>query len=103
MDEIESREESMRHLEQRRQAAADDDSRLRNDFLAKLAEDDRLSQLADQRRRLLLLDHRRAVDKFVAEKRQQREEEWKQAQLELARQQKEDENRARVIEDEYQK
>ncbi|KAJ8921789.1 hypothetical protein NQ315_008415 [Exocentrus adspersus] len=75
---LEIRESLARQLqekEERLQQEAGEDARYRNEILAKLAEDEKLEQLSDQKKRMKMLQLRKDVEQMILERRQKRAEE----------------------------
>ncbi|NXT57095.1 MNS1 protein, partial [Pluvianellus socialis] len=86
-----------------RQAVQEEEEAFRQQMLAKFAEDDRIEQMNAQKRRMKQLEHRRAVEKFLEDRRQQfiadKERELEERKLEERRQ----ENIRAIVEEERQK
>ncbi|GMH38150.1 hypothetical protein BSKO_06034 [Bryopsis sp. KO-2023] len=100
---IRQNEIQMRLKAERDLARKAEEDEFRQRMLEKFAEDDRIDQLNAQRRRLKQMDHRREVDRLVAEKRAMYEElKRKEAEEEESRRREED-RKAAIIEYERQK
>ncbi|XP_063269010.1 LOW QUALITY PROTEIN: meiosis-specific nuclear structural protein 1 [Prinia subflava] len=85
------------------QAMREEEEALRQQILAKLAEDDRVEQLNAQKRRMKQLEHKKAVEKILEDRRKQciaeKERELQERELEKRRQ----ESIRAIIEEERQK
>jgi len=96
-------QDGLRRVEARRRAAVEEEERWRDTFLARLADEDRLEQLSDQRRRQRQAEHRRQSDQHLVDKRRQRQQELANQQLELEQQAQEEARRTATIEEEIQR
>jgi hypothetical protein len=88
--------ESIKILDERRVIAAEQKSRERQEMLQKLAEDEKLEQLSQQRRRMKKLDHAREVESILQDRWQRRERE-RQQEMDEIECRKRDEERAALI------
>lgn len=68
-----SHQEQMAFKEMRKEAEKEEEAAFRETMLSKFAEDDRIEQMNAQRRRVKQLEHRRAVQKLIEERKQQRQ------------------------------
>lgn len=67
-----SHREQMAFKEMRKEAEKAEEAAFRETMLAKFAEDDRIEQMNAHKRRMKQLEHRRAVEKLIEERKQQR-------------------------------
>lgn len=93
-------EEGLQRLEERRRAAQEEEAGWHQEFLERLAEEDRVEHLSAQRRRMQLLAHRREATRLVDGRRQREEAERRQQAEELLRRRQEDDSLVRAIEEE---
>lgn len=93
-------EDHMKHAEVKRQLQAEEEHRLREQLLAKFAEDDRIEQMNAQKRRLKVQEHKREVERQLQLRREQYEAARQQEREAFLYLQKEEEEQRRVIEEE---
>jgi hypothetical protein len=89
--------------ERKRAAALEEEDKIRNELLAKFAEDDRLEQLNDQRRRLKIEQHKREAQRLIDLRREQFEQARNAERDEEERLRGEEGHRQAIIEEERQK
>eukprot|EP00918_Siedleckia_nematoides_P104731 GHVU01228623.1.p3 GENE.GHVU01228623.1~~GHVU01228623.1.p3 ORF type:complete len:189 (+),score=80.50 GHVU01228623.1:1363-1929(+) len=86
-----------------KQKEAEENERIKEDFLKELATRDRLEQLNQQKRRLMAHNHRKEAEEFLAA-RKRRDAEAQEAELqEQAKVLAEEEERARILREEKKK
>jgi len=95
-----TREEQLRALEERKRLEYDEEQRLREQLMAKFAEDDRIEQMSAQRRRMKVQEHKREVETQVQARRKKFEAERQLERDEIKRTQEDEETRRQVIENE---
>jgi len=95
--------EQLEQKEMRIQAEAAEEETLRQQMLAKFAEDDRIELMNAQKRRMKQLEHKRAAENLLAARRERRSIEIAQKQAERDAEQKEAELKAKLVEEERQK
>eukprot|EP00061_Rhincodon_typus_P017896 g46814.t1 len=96
-------QDQMAFKQKRIQAEKEEEDELRRKMMAKLAEDDRIEQMNEQKRRMKQLEHKKAVEKMIEDRRKQFEA---NQQRELERQYEEERKKAAlqvIIEEERQK
>ena len=70
-----SNEMAMRYREEQKERERLEDEEWRRQMLEKMAEDDRLEQMSNQKRRLKQIEHRRALDELMISRKKLKEEE----------------------------
>lgn len=90
----------MKDREEKRRQEAAEDAKYKEQLLAKLAEDQRLEQMSDQKKRMKMLQLRRDVEQMMVDRRQKKAEEM-QLMIKLKEQEdKEMEDRRKIVEEE---
>ncbi|XP_056649223.1 meiosis-specific nuclear structural protein 1-like [Diorhabda sublineata] len=100
---LETREcltQQMQDRQERARQEAEEDRKYKEELLTKLAEDAKLEQVSDQKRRLKMLQFKRDIEQMMKERRQKYAEEF-QLLIEIEKdEQRKEEARRRIIEEE---
>lgn len=96
-------DEAHREKEERHLQKEEEERCLREELMAKFAEDARLEQMSDQKRRMKILEHRREVDRQVQQRREAYEQARRQELEDHQRAQLAEQERVRIIEEERQR
>jgi len=95
--------EQRNHQQKRREAEQAEEDSLRQQMLAKFAEDDRIELMNAQKRRMKQLEHKKEAEALLAHRRQRIKDEQERRAAERAKDQRDAELMAQLIEEERSK
>lgn len=96
----ESLEKQMLEKQQKLEQNAAEEAKLREELLAKLAEDQKIEQMSNQRRRMKMLELKRDVEQMMVERRQKHAEEMQMLIILEEQEKAEMEQRKQIVEEE---
>ncbi|XP_053697790.1 meiosis-specific nuclear structural protein 1-like [Sabethes cyaneus] len=93
-------ERQMVEIACRRESAAEEERRFKEDQLRQWAERDRIEQMTAEKRRLKLLEHRRAIQELLEDRRRRRADEVKEMMQQQLEFEQDEKRRQEIIEEE---